>query len=89
MDFTTIAQFGPTGLAIVAFYGIYKLFDQERKRNEDRLDARDNAMRELESDIRNRLSAQLMENTNALQDNTLAMKANTTVTGKVLLKMPD
>ena len=23
MDFSTIAQFGPTGLAIVAFYGIY------------------------------------------------------------------
>lgn len=89
MDFTTIAQFGPTGLAIVAFYGIYKLFDQERKRNEDRLDARDAAMRELESDIRNRLSAQLMENTNALEENTQAMKANTTVTGKVLLKMPD
>lgn len=89
MDFATIAQFGPTGLAIVAFYGIYKLFDQERKRNEDRLDARDAAMRELESDIRNRLSAQLMENTNALTENTLAMKANTAATGKVLSKMPD
>ena len=89
MDFATIAQFGPTGLAIVAFYGIYKLFDQERKRNEDRLDKRDTAMRELESDIRNRLSAQLMENTNALTENTQAMKANTAATGKVLSKMPD
>jgi hypothetical protein len=89
MDFATIAQFGPTGLAIVAFYGIYKLFDQERKRNEDRLDKRDAAMRELESDIRNRLSAQLMENTNALTENTLAMKANTAATGKVLSRMPD
>jgi predicted metal-dependent hydrolase len=65
------------------------LFDQERKRNEDRLDARDTAMRELEHDIRERLSAQLMENTNALEENTIAMKANTAVTNKVLIKMPD
>jgi Ca2+-binding EF-hand superfamily protein len=89
MDFATIAQFGPTGLAIVAFYGIYKLFDQERKRNEDRLDARDSAMRALESDIRNKLAAQLMENTNAMQENTTAMQENTTVMGKVLTKITD
>ncbi len=87
MDFSTIAQFGPTGLAIVAFYGIYKLFDQERKRNEDRLDARDNAMRQLESDIRNRLSAQLMENTNAMNENTIAKQENTKVMDKVLNKL--
>jgi hypothetical protein len=66
MDFATIAQFGPTGLAIVAFYGIYKLFDQERKRNEDRLDAAYNKLSALESDIRNKFAAQLMENTNAM-----------------------
>jgi C4-dicarboxylate-specific signal transduction histidine kinase len=84
MDFATIAQFGPTGLAIVAFYGIYKLFDQERKRNEDRLDARDAAMRELEHDIRERLSAQLMENTNALEENTAAKKENTKVMETVI-----
>jgi C4-dicarboxylate-specific signal transduction histidine kinase len=84
MDFATIAQFGPTGLAIVAFYGIYKLFDQERKRNEDRLDARDTAMRELEHDIRERLSAQLMENTNALEENTAAKKENTKVMEAVI-----
>jgi hypothetical protein len=87
MDFATIAQFGPTGLAIVAFYGIYKLFDQERKRNEDRLDARDDAMRKLESDIRNRLSAQLMENTNALEENTTAKQENTKVMEKVLSRL--
>ena len=74
MDFATIAQFGPTGLAIVAFYGIYKLFDKERERNEGRLDARDEAMRELETDIRNKLSAQLMENTNAILENTKVME---------------
>jgi hypothetical protein len=87
MDFATIAQFGPTGLAIVAFYGIYKLFDQERKRNEDRLDARDDAMRKLESDIRNRLSAQLMENTNAMNENTVAKQENTKIMEKVLTKL--
>jgi hypothetical protein len=89
MDFATIAQFGPTGLAIVAFYGIYKLFDQERKRNEDRLDKRDAAMRELESDIRERLSVQLMENTNALEEYTQAVKANTAATSKMLMKIPE
>jgi hypothetical protein len=87
MDFATIAQFGPTGLAIVAFYGIYKLFDQERKRNEDRLDSRDNAMRALETDIRTKLSAQLMENTNAIQENTNTMQQNTAIMAKVLAKL--
>lgn len=87
MDLTTIAQFGPTGLAIAAFYGIYKLFDQERKRNEDRLDKRDTAMRQLESDIRNKLATQLMENSNAMEENTKAMKENTRVMGQVLAKI--
>jgi hypothetical protein len=74
MDFATIAQFGPTGLAIVAFYGIYKLFDQERKRNEDRLDAAYKKISTLESDIREQVSARLMENTNAMIENSGIMK---------------
>ncbi len=81
MDFATIAQFGPTGLAIVAFYGIYKLFDQERKRNEERLDAAYEKLSVLESDIRNKFAAQLMENTNAIEENTNTMK-------KVLKQLP-
>jgi hypothetical protein len=74
MDFTTIAQFGPTGLAIVAFYGIYKLFDQERKRNEERLDAAYKKISMLESDIREQVSTRLQENTNAMIENSGIMK---------------
>jgi hypothetical protein len=74
MDFATIAQFGPTGLAIVAFYGIYKLFDQERKRNEERLDAAYNKLSVLERDIRDKFAAQLQENTNAIEENTNTMQ---------------
>jgi hypothetical protein len=74
MDFATIAQFGPTGLAIVAFYGIYKLFDQERKRNEERLDAAYKKISTLESDIREQVSTRLQENTNAMIENSGIMK---------------
>jgi hypothetical protein len=81
MDLATIAQFGPTGLAIVTFYGIYKLFDQERKRSEERLDAAYNKMSVLEGDIRNKFAAQLMENTNAIEENTQTMN-------KVLTSLP-
>ncbi len=48
--------------------------DAERTRNEVRLDKRDDAMRLLESDIRNKFSSQLQENTNAMLQHSKIME---------------
>ena len=47
--------------------------DLRADRHEMAMKERENAMRKLESDVRNTLAAQLIENTNALTENTRAL----------------
>ena len=67
---TTLTQLGTAGGALLVLWlftqSMLKLQETERQRNETRLDKRDDAMRVLEADIRNKFAAQLQENTNAM-----------------------
>jgi hypothetical protein len=74
MDLANVSQLGAVGVALVIIWLMFKSSSEERKHNDERLDRRDEAMRQLERDIRNTLSVQLMENTNALTAFTATMK---------------
>lgn len=54
-----------------------ELDNKQRSEREEflkRIDVRDNAFRQLESDFRNTFSATIMENTNTLKENTGTLK---------------
>jgi tyrosine-protein phosphatase YwqE len=74
MDFATIANLGIGGFAILVMWWMYQSSAAERQRHDDRADKKDAAFRALESDVRNKLAAQLMENTNAMLENTKIME---------------
>lgn len=73
MDITTISNLGIGGFAILVMWWMYRSAQEARQKNDDRLDKRDEGMRILESDIRNKFSAQLMENTNAMLEHSKIM----------------
>lgn len=74
MDFATIANLGIGGFAILVMWWMYQSAQQARQHNDERLDKRDEAMRILESDIRNKFATQLMENTNAMLEHSKVMR---------------
>jgi hypothetical protein len=67
MDFGVFTQLGVAGFSLLILWWMYKDFAQ-------RLDARDEAMRTLEHDIRNKFSGQLQENTNAMLQHSRIME---------------
>jgi hypothetical protein len=67
MDFATIANLGIGGFAILVMWWMYQSSAQERNEHFK-------AFRELESDIRNKFAAQLMENTNAMLEHSKVMR---------------
>lgn len=66
MDVSTISNLGTGGFAILVMWWMYQSAQTERNAHFD-------AFRDLESDIRNKLSGQLMENTNALNEHSKIM----------------
>lgn len=74
MDFAPVVNLGIGGFAILVMWWMYQSARDERKANDERLDVRDNTMRTLEADIRNKFSIQLMENTNAMLEHSKVMK---------------
>jgi len=74
MDVATIANLGIGGFAILVMWWMYQSAQNARQKNDERLDKRDEAMRHLEADIRNKFATQLMENTNAMLEHTKVME---------------
>lgn len=74
MDFSTIKELGLTGANLVVIWMIYQSAQKERTVNDQRLDKRDETMRLLEHDIRNKFSTQLMENTNTMLQHSKIME---------------
>lgn len=66
MDYGSVTNLGTAGAAIFVLWQIYRMMDAERTRNEIRLDKRDDNLRILESDVRNKFATQLQENTNSM-----------------------
>lgn len=73
MDFSALSNLGTGAVAIYVMWLMYKSAQEARQRNDERLDKRDDTMRQLESDIRNKFSAQLMENTNSMIEHSKIM----------------
>lgn len=61
MDLSQVTNLGIGGFSILVMWWMYQSAQTERNSHFD-------AFRELESDIRNKLAGQLMENTNALNE---------------------
>lgn len=86
MDLGVYAQLGIAGFAILVMWWMYDSNTKERARhdtemgaerlrNEERIEKKENAYRLLGEDIRNKVSAQLMESTNAMTEHAQVMKA--------------
>ena len=67
MDISTIANLGIGGFAILVMWWMYQSAATERNEHFK-------AFRELESDIRNKFAAQLMENSNAMLEHSKIMQ---------------
>jgi hypothetical protein len=67
MDLGIIAQLGVAAFAILVMWWMYDSATKERNEHFK-------AFRELESDIRNKISVQLMENTNAMLEHSKIME---------------
>ena len=67
MDFSQITNLGIGGFSILVMWWMYQSAAIERGKNYEQ-------MEQLQSDIRNKLSAQLMENTNALMEHSKIMQ---------------
>lgn len=69
MDVGAVTNLGVAAFAIWVMWLMYKSAANERKRNDDRMDAKDKAFRDLEEQVRTNITAQLMSSTSALQEN--------------------
>jgi urease gamma subunit len=67
MDIAQLANLGGTGAAIVVIWWMWRSAQDERMKYFE-------AFKELEADIRNKFSAQLMENTNAMLEHSKIMQ---------------
>lgn len=67
MDLNVIGQLGIGGFAILVMWWMYDSSQKERNEHFK-------AFRDLEADIRNKFSAQLMQNTAALLENSKVMQ---------------
>lgn len=74
MDLGNVVNLGIGGFAILVMWWMYQSSAHERTKNDERLDKRDLAMRELERDIRDKFSTQLQENTNSMLEHSKVMK---------------
>lgn len=66
MDISPVVNLGIGGFAILVMWWMYQSAASERSENYKQMEL-------LQSDIRNKFSAQLMENTNALNSHTKIM----------------
>ena len=77
MDLASFTQLGTAGAALLVLWFFAKMMltqaVDERQRNDQRLDKRDDMMRQLEGDIRNKFSTQLLENTNSMIEHSKIM----------------
>lgn len=67
MDLSTVTNLGIGGFSILVMWWMYDASMKERNEHFK-------AFRELEADIRNKFSTQLMENTNAMLEHSKIMK---------------
>lgn len=74
MDLSALSNLGTGVVAIYVMWLMYKYAQDARQKNDERLDKRDDAMRVLEADIRNRFATQLMENTNSMIEHSKIMQ---------------
>jgi hypothetical protein len=85
MDLGIVAQLGVAAFAILVMWWIVSNNSEERKRHDaemaeerkshlDALREKEHAFRQLESDIRNKFSTQMMENTNAMLEHSKIMR---------------
>ncbi len=74
MDLSTLSNLGTGAIALYLMWLMYKSAQDARQKNDERLDKRDDAMRTLESDIRNKFSIQLQENSNVLLQHSKIME---------------
>lgn len=74
MDFSALSNLGTGAIAIYVMWLMYRSAQDARQRNDERLDKRDEIMRLLEADVRNKFSAQLMENTNSMIEHSKIMQ---------------
>lgn len=79
MDFAPIVNLGIGGFAILVMWWMYQSAASERGKNYEQMEL-------LQSDIRNRFSAQLMENTNALMQHSEIMKTVLILLQKISIK---
>ena len=74
MDAAAVANLGIGGFAILVMWWMYQSAANDRKRNDERLDKKDDHFRALENEVRTNITAQLMASTSALHENSKVME---------------
>lgn len=74
MDINAITNLGVAGFSIWIMWLMYKSAAEERKHNDERMDAKDTDFRKLEKEVRTEITVQLAASTTALRDNAKVME---------------